>query len=300
MHLEDIRIFVTIVNMGSFTAAAEHLSLSKQFVSRRMAALEKKVSARLLVRNTRKLSVTDTGQAFFHHARRILEEVHEAEQVISARQQKLAGSFRISLPMTYGIRRLAPLIVEFQTAHPELTVHIDMNDRYVDVVGEGYDMVLRIGNLMDSTLIARCLGKLPMVICASPDYLRLHGTPLAPSELAQHSCLLYGREGQFGWKLTEENSPNTYAVRGNLSSNNGDVIREAAEAGTGIALLPLFIVEGSLQQGALVQILSDYSPPPLTISALYPKHRQRSAVTRILLPFLAERIAGIVDPIKKT
>lgn len=116
MHLEDIRIFVTIVNMGSFTAAAEHLSLSKQFVSRRMAALEKKVSARLLVRNTRKLSVTDTGQAFFHHARRILEEVHEAEQVISARQQKLAGSFRISLPMTYGIRRLAPLIVEFQAA----------------------------------------------------------------------------------------------------------------------------------------------------------------------------------------
>lgn len=237
---------------------------------------------------------------FFHHARRILEEVHEAEQVISARQQKLAGSFRISLPMTYGIRRLAPLIVEFQAAHPELTVHIDMNDRYVDVVGEGYDMVLRIGNLMDSTLIARCLGKLPMVICASPDYLRLHGTPLAPSELAQHSCLLYGREGQFGWKLTEENSPNTYAVRGNLSSNNGDVIREAAEAGAGIALLPLFIVEDSLQQGALVQILSDYSPPPLTISALYPKHRQRSAVTRILLPFLAERIAGIVDPIKKT
>ncbi|HCI6753680.1 TPA: LysR family transcriptional regulator [Klebsiella quasipneumoniae subsp. quasipneumoniae] len=299
MHLEDIRIFVTIVNMGSFTAAAEHLSLSKQFVSRRMAALEKKISARLLVRNTRKLSVTDIGQAFFHHALRILEEVHEAEEVISTRQQKLAGAFRISLPMTYGIRRLAPMIIEFQATHPELTIHINMNDRYVDVVGEGYDMVLRIGNLLDSTLIARCLGTLPMVICASPDYLRLHGTPLVPSELAQHNCLLYGREGQFGWKLTEENSVNTYAVRGNLSSNNGDVIRKAAEAGAGFALLPLFIVEDSLQRGALVQILSDYSPPPLTISALYPKHRQCSAVTQILLPFLAERISSIVDPLKK-
>jgi transcriptional regulator, LysR family len=146
MQLEDIRIFVTIVNMGSFTAAAEHLQLSKQYVSRRMAALEKKVAARLLVRNTRKLSVTDTGQVFFHHAQRILEEVHEAEQVISARQQKLTGSYRISLPMIYGVRRLAPLVVEFQTAHPELAMHIDMSDHYVDVVGEGYDMVLRIGN----------------------------------------------------------------------------------------------------------------------------------------------------------
>lgn len=130
MQLEDIRIFVTIVNMGSFTAAAEHLQLSKQYVSRRMAALEKKVAARLLVRNTRKLSVTDTGQVFFHHAQRILEEVQEAEQVISARQQKLTGSYRISLPMIYGVRRLAPLVVEFQSAHPELAMHIDMSDAY--------------------------------------------------------------------------------------------------------------------------------------------------------------------------
>ena len=270
MHLEDIRIFVTIVNMGSFTAAAEHLQLSKQYVSRRMAALERKISARLLVRNTRKLSVTDTGQVFFHHAKRILEELYEAEQNILARQQKLAGSFRVSLPMTYG-----------------------------DVVGEGYDMVLRIGNLEDSTLIARCLGKLPMVICASPSYLHLHGTPQTGAELIKHNCLLYGREGQYGWKLNTGSSLSTFAVQGNLSSNNGEVIREAAKKGRGIALLPLFIVEEALQQGALIQILPNYSPPPLTISALYPQHRQHSAVTKNLLPFLAKRIAGIIDPPEK-
>ncbi|EJJ6000577.1 LysR family transcriptional regulator [Escherichia coli] len=299
MHLEDIRIFVTIVNMGSFTAAAEHLQLSKQYVSRRMAALERKISARLLVRNTRKLSVTDTGQVFFHHAKRILEELYEAEQNILARQQKLAGSFRVSLPMTYGIRHLASLIIEFQSAHPELVVHIDMDDRYVDVVGEGYDMVLRIGNLEDSTLIARCLGKLPMVICASPSYLHLHGTPQTGAELIKHNCLLYGREGQYGWKLNTGSSLSTFAVQGNLSSNNGEVIREAAKKGRGIALLPLFIVEEALQQGSLIQILPNYSPPPLTISALYPQHRQHSAVTKNLLPFLAKRIAGIIDPPEK-
>lgn len=295
MQLEDIRIFVTIVNMGSFTAAAEHLQLSKQYVSRRMAALEKKVAARLLVRNTRKLSVTDTGQVFFHHAQRILEEVHEAEQVISARQQKLTGSYRISLPMIYGVRRLAPLVVEFQTAHPELAMHIDMSDHYVDVVGEGYDMVLRIGNLMDSTLIARCLGKLAMVLCASPDYLKAHGTPRSCENLSQHNCLLYGREGQLGWKLKSGGAVNTFAVKGSLSSNHGEVIRDAAEAGVGIALLPTFIVEDALRQGTLVQILPECSPPHLTLSALYPKHRQNSAVTRVLLSFLAERVAGIVD-----
>ncbi len=298
MQLEDIRIFVTIVNMGSFTAAAEHLQLSKQFVSRRMAALEKQVAARLLVRNTRKLSVTDTGQVFFHHAQRILEEVHEAEQVISARQQKLTGSFRISLPMIYGVRRLAPLVVEFQTAHPELSIHIDMSDHYVDVVGEGFDMVLRIGNLMDSTLIARCLGKLAMVLCASPRYLAAHGTPASGADLIQHNCLLYGREGQFGWKLTSEEGVTTFPVRGSLSSNNGEVIRDAAEAGVGIALLPAFIVEESLKKGTLLQIMRESSPPPLTLSALYPRHRQNSAVTRVLLSFLAERVAGIVDVVE--
>lgn len=299
MQLEDIRIFVTIVNMGSFTAAAEHLRLSKQYVSRRVAALEKKVSARLLVRNTRKLSVTDTGQVFFHHAQRILEEVHEAEQVISARQQKLSGSFRISLPMIYGVQRLAPLIIEFQAAHPDLSVHIDMSDRYVDVVGEGYDMVLRIGNLMDSTLIARCLGKLAMVICASPAYLEKHGIPRTHTDLMQHNCLLYGREGQSGWKLTAEGQPIACAVRGNLSSNHGEVIRDAAQAGAGVALLPAFIVEDALRQGTLVQILPASSPPPLTLSALYPRHRQNSAVTRVLLSFLAERVAGISDMVDK-
>ena len=295
MQLDDIRIFVTIVNMGSFTAAAEHLQLSKQFVSRRMAALEKKVAARLLVRNTRKLSVTDTGQVFFHHAQRILDEVHEAEQVISARQQKLTGSFRISLPMIYGVRRLAPLIIEFQRAHPELSVHIDMSDRYVDVVGEGYDMVLRIGNLMDSTLIARGLGKEPMVICASPGYLQSHGHPHVAADLMQHNCLLYGREGHIGWRLKSDDALHTYAVRGSLSSNHGEVIRDAAEADGGIALLPLFIVEDALRRGTLVQLLPECSPPPLKISALYPKHHQNSAVTRVLLSFLAKRIVGIMN-----
>ncbi len=290
MTLDDMRIFVTIVNTGSFTSAADRLMLSKQFVSRRVAALETRLSAQLLLRNTRRLSVTDVGQVFYQHASRILDEVRQAEEAISLRQSQLAGSFKISLPHTYGLKHIAPLLSKFQHQNPSVSLNIEINDRFVDLIGEGFDMSLRIGVLADSSLIARKLGILPMVICGSPDYLTLAGTPSLPDELAGHRCLLYGKEGLNGWNLPVAGKNQVFAVRGPVSSNNGEVLRESAEAGLGLALLPRFIVEEAIRAGRLLPVLSEFTPPGLSLNAMYPQHRQHSPVIRALLSFIGEHI----------
>ncbi|WP_370425573.1 LysR family transcriptional regulator (plasmid) [Pantoea vagans] len=291
MQIEDLRIYIAVIHAGNFTAAAEQLMLSKQYVSRRMAALEASLGVRLLIRNTRKLSVTDAGLLFAQHAQRILDEIQEAELAVSEQQQTLRGTFRINLSMSFGMSHLSPLIAEFLSHHPALQFQIELADRYVDVIGEGVDMAIRIGTLADSTLIARPLGELKRVICCSPDYLKRAGTPQHPDELLQHACLRYGREGQNGWELQVNGKAKWLAVQGPMVSNNGEVLRDAALAGLGLVLLPAFIVESALQRGELVTVLDGCQPPPLSLNAVYPQHRQRSEVNRQLLAFLQTRLA---------
>ena len=291
MQIEDLRIYVAVMHAGNFTAAAEQLMLSKQYVSRRMAALEASLGVRLLIRNTRKLSVTDAGLLFAQHAQRILDEIQVAELAVSEQQQALRGTFRINMPMSFGMSHLSPLIAEFLRHHPALQFQIELADRYVDVIGEGVDMAIRIGTLADSTLIARPLGELKRVICCSPDYLKRAGTPQQPEALLQHACLRYGREGQNGWELQVNGKAKWLAVQGPMVSNNGEVLRDAALAGLGLVLLPAFIVENALQRGELVTVLDDCQPPPLSLNAVYPQHRQRSEVNRQLLAFLQARLA---------
>ncbi|UIL54754.1 MULTISPECIES: LysR family transcriptional regulator [Pantoea] len=290
MQIEDLRIYVAVIHAGNFTAAADQLMLSKQYVSRRMAALEASLGARLLIRNTRKLSVTDAGLLFAQHAQRILDDIQEAELAVSEQRQTLRGSFRINLPMSYGMNHLSPLIAEFLSQHPVLQFQIELADRYVDVIGEGVDMAIRIGALADSTLIARPLGELKRVICGSPAYLARAGTPQQPDELLQHACLRYGREGQNGWELQVSGKGKWLAVQGPMVSNNGEVLRDAALAGLGLVLLPEFIVGQALQRGELVTVLEPFHPPSLALNAVYPQHRQRSEVNRQLLAFLQARL----------
>lgn len=286
MQIEDLRIFVAVVKAGSFTAAAEQLFLSKQYVSRRMAALEASLNARLLMRNTRRLSVTEAGLVFSQHAQRILDDIHEAERAVSANRQALHGIFRVSMPMSFGMSHLSPLIVRFMQQHPAVQIQTELADRYVDVIGEGFDMAIRIGKLADSTLIARRLGALKRVICASPDYLARTGTPRAPEDLLQHQCLRYGREGQNGWELQRAGKSALFEVRGPAISNNGELLRDAAVAGMGLVLLPEFIVAPAVARGALTTVLDDYWPAPLGLYAVYPQHRQRSEINRAFLDFL--------------
>lgn len=290
MQIEDLRIYVAVMNAGNFTAAADQLMLSKQYVSRRMAALEASLGARLLIRNTRKLSVTDAGKVFAQHAQRILDDIQEAEQAVSERRQELHGTFRISMPMSFGMSHLSPLIAAFLAEHSALQFQVELADRYVDVIGEGFDMAIRIGTLSDSTLIARQLGELKRVICCSPAYLKRAGEPNVPEDLLQHACLRYGREGQNGWELKVDGKKKVLAVQGPMMSNNGEVLCDAAISGLGLVLLPEFIVGPALQRGELVSVLDACHPDSLCLNAVYPQHRQRSEVNRVLLTFLQQRL----------
>lgn len=292
MQIEDLRIYVAVIQAGNFTAAAEQLMLSKQYVSRRIAALEESLGARLLNRNTRKLSVTDNGQLFAQHAQRILDDVQEAELAVSGRRQALRGSFRLSVPMSFGISHLSPFIAEFLSLHPGLQFQVELADRHVDMVGEGFDMAIRIGTLPDSSLIAKRLGEYRRVVCASPSYLQGAGAPYTPDDLREHRCLRYGREGQTGWELFQGEQRHVVTVQGPMVSNNGEMLRDAAVAGLGLVLLPEFIVAPALARGELVTVLDDWHPASLNLNALYPQHRQRSEVNRVFMAFLQDKLAA--------
>ncbi|MBK0090174.1 MULTISPECIES: LysR family transcriptional regulator [Erwiniaceae] len=292
MQIEDLRIYVAVIQAGNFTAAAEQLMLSKQYVSRRIAALEESLGARLLNRNTRKLSVTDNGQVFAQHAQRILDDVQEAELAVSGRRQVLQGSFRLSVPMSFGISHLSPYIAEFLSQHPGLQFQVELADRYVDMVGEGFDMAIRIGTLPDSSLIAKRLGVFRRVICGSPSYIQGAGAPREPEDLLNHACLRYGRESQTGWELYNGDKRKVMAVQGPMVSNNGEMLRDAAVAGLGLILLPEFIVAPALASGELMTVLDEWQPSSLNLNALYPQHRQRSEVNRVFMAFLQEKLAG--------
>ncbi|XXN66344.1 LysR substrate-binding domain-containing protein (plasmid) [Enterobacter ludwigii] len=291
MQIEDLRIYVAVIKAGNFTAAAEQLLLSKQYVSRRIAALEESLGARLLNRNTRKLSVTDNGQLFAQHAQRILDDVQEAELAVSGRRQVLQGSFRLSVPMSFGISHLSPFVAEFLSLHPGLQFQVELADRHVDMVGEGFDMAIRIGTLPDSSLIAKRLGEFRRVICASPAYLQGAGAPRTPEELSDHLCLRYGRESQTGWELFNGEQRKVISVQGPMVSNNGEMLRDAAIAGLGLIMLPEFIVAPALASGELITVLEEWQPATLNLNALYPQHRQRSEIHRVFMAFLQQKLA---------
>ncbi len=293
-QLEDMRIFAEAVEAQSFTAAADRLGLSKQFVSKRIAALEKRLGARLLVRSTRRLRVTDLGLAYYERTQRILQEVDAAEQMVTSQTATPRGVLRLSAPMTFATMHLGSLLPAFMQRHPEVSVELELNDRAVDLIGEGYDMAVRIGTLADSSLIARRITAVQLITCASPDYLRQHGMPTAPEQLAGHACLIYGQTRQGEWTFRIGERTRKLSVSGPLRSNNGEMLRDAAIAGLGLVTLPDFIVAAALGEGRLVEVLQTFRPAGFTVHAVYPQHRQSSLLVRAFSDFLVEcfRAAG--------
>lgn len=290
-QLEDMRIFAETVDAQSFTAAADRLGLSKQFVSKRIAALEKRLGARLLVRSTRHLHVTDLGLAYNERAQRILQEVDAAEQMIASQMATPRGTLRLSAPMTFATLHLSTLIPVFMQRHPDVSLELELNDRTVDLISEGYDMAVRIGTLADSSLVARRIAPVAMVTCASPAYLRDNGTPAALEELASHACLVYGHARHSEWPFRVGTRARTVPVNGPMRANNGEMLRDAAIDGMGIIQLPDFIVGAALADGRLVEILDAFRPEGLTIHAVYPQHRQTSLLVRAFIDFLVENYA---------
>jgi DNA-binding transcriptional LysR family regulator len=290
---QEMASFVAVVEAGSFVGAADALGVSKAAVSRHVSELEQRLGARLLHRTTRRLSLTDDGQLFFARAKEMLAAVDEAESEISSRSGEPSGRLRINAPLSFGVLHLAPLWPRFARLYPKLSLDIDLSDRVVDLVEEGYDLAVRITNLPNSQLVSRQLATTRMVCCASPQYLAEHGTPAQPSELAQHATISYSYwASRDEWTFT---APDGYTVsvrtHARLHANNGDTCRAAALEHLGVILQPDFLIADDLRRGTLVELMPDFQVLTLGIHAVYPSRKHLPIRTRRLVDFLVEAFA---------
>lgn len=301
-RLEDMQIFVESVERGSFSAAARWLGLSKQYVSARVAALEARLGARLLIRTTRKLSATTLGLEYSDRARRVLAGADEADRAVSSQGEVPSGRLRMSIPMSYGTRHLSELIATFVARCPSVDIDVDLDDRVIDLVSEGYDMALRVGVLPDSTLIARRLAPIRQLTVASPAYIERHAMPSEPADLRKHMLLLYGHSRPIAWSYSIAGRTQAVPVEGRLRANNGDMLLDAAERGLGITQLPEFLVGESVREGRLRVILEDAEPEPGAAHVVYPLHRQPSAAVKAMADFLCIALGprGMADPFEST
>ena len=291
--LGDMTAFVRVVEARTFTAAAQRLGWSKSVVSRRLAELEERLGARLLNRSTRRLSLTEAGRAYYDRCVRILADIEETEASVASLHAEPRGQLSINAPMSFGMLHLPSAIAEFMASYPEVGVDLVLNDRFVDLIDEGYDLALRIGTLADSALYARKLAACRRVLAASPDYLARHGEPRHPGDLAHHECLVYSMNSNADiWRLTGPDGQQINArIAGRLSANNGDVLRDVAVAGGGIVLSPTLLICGQLADGSLVPVLTSYGPSDIPLHAVYPHNRHLSAKVRAFVDFLAARFA---------
>jgi DNA-binding transcriptional LysR family regulator len=290
-RLECLESFVAVVESGQFRAAAERLGVGKSLISRRVSELEDHLGALLLQRTTRTLSLTDAGREFYPRAVQILEDLAEAEQSVSQARQELSGRVRLAAPLTFGLLHLTPALNAFIGKHPKVVLDLDFNDRVVDLIQEGVDLALRIGQLNDSTLIARPLTPIRMLVCASPDYLDRYGTPQTPQDLIHHQGLCYSNipEPQ-KWHFQNKSGQNlTVRIPLRMQANNGQILLEAAASGHGICLSPTFIVYQAILDGRLLPILRDYESPAVTAYAIYPNRRFIPKRVRTLANFLHDQ-----------
>lgn len=293
-RFEDIQTFVTVVDAGSFTAAAVRLNAAKSAVSRRVSGLEERLGVQLLHRTTRVLNLTDSGRGFYEHGKRILADLLEAEAGVQQQHRELRGTLRVALPLSFGVRHMSKPIAAFNKLHPNVEFDLDLNDRRVDLINDNFDLALRIGHLQDSSLIARKLFESRSVLSASPYYLSVHGEPETPQDLEQHRCLVYSNLAD----------PNTWAYRdaaGNqktvklksaMRASSGDFLCNAASLGAGLVMQPMFIASQAIRSGSLVPLLTDCDWPTSPAYAVYPPTRHLSFRVRAFIDFLAERFAG--------
>lgn len=290
-RLAALEAFVKVAETQSFSEAARRLRASKSVVSRQIAALEAELGVRLFQRTTRSMTLTEAGRGYFERASRILADLEDANLSVSQLQAAPRGQLRVNAPMSFGLLHLAPALPDFLLRYPDVDVDLTMNDRFVDLIDEGFDLAVRVGKLEDSSLVARKLAPVRRVVCASPDYLKERGTPQTPDDLTHHACLCYSNLSMaHEWRfVTEKGEPWPVEVKGRLNVNNGDALKIAALRGLGFVNLPTFIVGSELQAGTLVSVLDQFTPQDATLSAVYPHSRHLSPKVRAFVDFLAER-----------
>ena len=291
-RLAAMQAFAKVVEAGSFTRAAEALGISRTMATVHVGRLEEHLRVRLLNRTTRRLSLTEAGNAYYERCAALLAEIDGLESSLEAMSEEPAGVLKISAPVSFGVLHLGEALAEFAGKHPAVRFDVSLNDRTVDLVDEGYDLAIRIAQLVDSSLVARRLAIASLRVCASPGYVRKHGAPKHPRELASRPCFGYAYAGAGDkWTFTRGGETVEVRVRTESRANNGDLIRMMAVHGQGIALQPDFIVAGDLAAKRLVRLLPGWEAGELGIFAVYPSRKYLSAKVRTLVDFLAARFA---------
>ncbi|ALK97167.1 LysR family transcriptional regulator [Massilia sp. WF1] len=286
-HFRQISTFVEVVARGSLSAAARAEGIAPAMIGRRLDALESRLGVKLLQRTTRKLVLTDEGAAFLEDCQRILAELEEAEAAVSERSAVATGHLLVSAPAGFGRQHVAPLVPSFVAEHRDVTVNLNLNDRVVDVIGEGVDVAIRIASLSDSSLVGVKLADNHRVVVAAPSYLKRHGAPQSLEELARHNCLAISSEGsQRGWTFQENGRNVTLKVSGNMVCNDGAVLHEWALAGRGLAWRSMWEVGAEIAAGQLVPVLENHAAPGNDIYAVFAQRRHLPLRIRAFVDFL--------------
>jgi DNA-binding transcriptional LysR family regulator len=295
-HLSAIRTFIQIADQGSLTRAADALDLSRAMVSRHLESLERWLGARLLHRTTRRVSLSEAGQEALPRLRQMLELATDVQSIAGARRTEPTGKLRITTSLSFATSSLTQTMVEFQVLYPRIEIELLTIDRAVDLVGERIDLAVRITNHLDEGVVARRLATCRSVLCASPTYLKRRGAPQRPDDLTAHECITHSFGTRAEYRLRQAGRLTTVAVKGSISSNETLVLRQAALAGAGIAMLPTYFVRGDLAEGTLVRLLPDHEPEPLGIHAVFLSRQHQPQPLKLLIDFLAERFGGEVAP----
>ncbi len=288
--LNDMVTFAQVIEARSFSEAARRANSGKSGISKAISRLERSLGARLINRSTRGLSLTEVGEAFYGHCRRIIDEANQAEQLVDHHLAKPRGVLKVTTSVAFGTLQVTPSLPDFLVRYPDVTIDMTIIDRVIDLAGEGFDLGIRITNQPDPDLVARKLAPVRRVICATPEYFRKNGTPDHPNDLAAHNCLHYtafGRTRQ--WKLQGPGEQITVPVNGSLRINDDDALSHAVLAGLGVALLPTFIVGRELKAGRLQAVLQDYQPPEQEVTAVFLPNTYLPPKIRVFIDFLQER-----------
>jgi len=292
-RIDAMKLFVRVSDAGSFSAVAQQMGVARSVVTRQVAALEAHLRVKLLARSTRRLSLTSAGAAYLEKCRTILELVDSAETDLSAEHQTPRGLVRASVPLSFGMRHLGPLLTEFAERYPEVTLDVDYSDRHSKLFEEGIDLAVRITNRLETTNVARRISYSRIIVVASPDYLARHGEPRHPDELVDHQCLGYtGTAFPTQWPFLVDGHAQTFPVRCRLLANNGDALLQAAIAGSGFTRAPLFIAAEALRKGQVRQVLQEFPMADLGIYAVLPGNRLIPYRVRVLMDFLSGRLEG--------
>lgn len=293
-RVQGIRLFIRVVEAGSFSQAAADLGLTQPTATKHVAELEKRLGARLFHRSTRGVTPTEIGTLYYEKCRVIQREIEEADNLAALLQSRLTGTLRISAPVAFGRRVLVPLVLQFMREHPEIQVDLGFEDRYVNLIEQGVDVALRLGRLADSSLGARQLGSNPWVVVAAAEHLARHGVPAEPTALADHPALLYSTvQGDDRWMFTAPDGQVLQVpVKGPLRSNNLSALLAAARAGLGVAALPWYVAHESVKSGAVQPLLAGWSLPAQPIQAVYPSPRQLPSKVSGFVRWLEGRFNG--------